>query len=91
MFSRATCYYSAMNDESLIPDAKALMDRSDILNMRLAELRRRHRALDEEIAELSRAPGPGDMFTLQRMKREKLALRDQIALAEDQLTPDIIA
>jgi hypothetical protein len=35
--------------------------------------------------------GTGDSFTLMRLKKQKLALKDQIALIEDQLTPDIIA
>jgi hypothetical protein len=31
------------------------------------------------------------MLTLQRLKRQKLALKDKIAVLEDRVTPDIIA
>jgi hypothetical protein len=31
------------------------------------------------------------MLQLQRLKKRKLALRDRIAMLDDQLTPDIIA
>lgn len=79
-----------MNDETPIPSAQVLMDRRDILQMRLAELRRKHRHLDDEIAELSRGVGV-DLLTLNRLKKQKLRLKDQIAAIEDQITPDIIA
>ena len=80
-----------MNDDDLIPPDKVQMDQRDILQMRLAELRRRHRELDDEITELSRGPSASDVLTLKRLKKEKLSLRDQIVAIEDQLTPDIIA
>ncbi|MEL6700673.1 MAG: DUF465 domain-containing protein, partial [Pseudomonadota bacterium] len=32
-----------------------------------------------------------DRLALQRLKKQKLALKDRIARIEDQLTPDIIA
>ncbi len=35
--------------------------------------------------------GRGDQLALRRLKKQKLALKDQIARLEDQLTPDIIA
>lgn len=79
-----------MKDESVIPEQPALMDRRDILQMRLADLRRQHRLLDERIAAIPRAAA-ADALALRRMKKEKLALKDQIARIEDQLTPDIIA
>ena len=79
-----------MKDDDLIPEA-ARLDRNAILQLRLGELRRRHRELDEEIAALTGPARAGDMFSLQRLKKEKLSLRDQISVIEDQLTPDIIA
>lgn len=47
-----------------------------------------------EHAELERAlvaTNPADTFSLQRIKRRKLALKDEIAWLRDQLEPDIIA
>lgn len=67
-----------------------VMDQREMLEAELAELRRRHRALDEEIAELGEAIVP-DQIALRRMKKQKLSLKDQIARIEDLLYPDIIA
>ena len=58
--------------------------------MRLEVLRREHRDLDEAIAALE-ASGRPDALTLRRLKKQKLALKDQIVKFEDQLIPDIIA
>ncbi|MEM7268122.1 MAG: YdcH family protein [Pseudomonadota bacterium] len=79
-----------MKDETLIPDAEGVMGRQDILKMRLAELRRQHRELDDQISAIGRAEA-ADSFSLRRLKKQKLALKDQIARIEDQITPDIIA
>ena len=35
--------------------------------------------------------GAPDQLTLQRLNRQKLALKDRIAALEDRITPDIIA
>jgi len=67
-----------------------LMDQAELLLAELAELRRQHRALDEEIAELSLSP-LGDQVRLKRLKKRKLQLKDAIARIEDKLYPDIIA
>lgn len=56
----------------------------------LAELRQEHRDLDAAIEALRQSIG-GDQLQLARLKRRKLRLRDEIALLEDQLLPDIIA
>lgn len=66
------------------------LDRLEILRARLEVLRAEHRRLDAEVALLAAAPGRCAL-TLQRMKRQKLALKDRIACIEDELTPDIIA
>ena len=66
------------------------MSRDEILRTRLAALKTRHRDLDGSIAEMA-AAGVVCSFTMGRLKREKLALKDQIARLEDELTPDIIA
>ena len=58
--------------------------------VRIAELRQEHQDLDAAVAALAAQPLP-DQLRLARLKRRKLALRDQIAELEDQLMPDIIA
>ena len=53
-------------------------------------LREEHRDLDAAIEALHRA-GPVDQLQLARLKKRKLKLKDQIAMIEDYLIPDIIA
>jgi len=65
------------------------MDESEIRH-RLEFLRSEHRDLDAAIAALL-AAGPGDQLQAARLKKRKLRLKDEIALLEDQLIPDIIA
>ena len=60
------------------------------IERKLAELRAAHRALDERIAELIR-DGYRNQLELQRLKKQKLALRDQIMRLESDRLPDIIA
>ncbi len=57
---------------------------------KLDALRLQHRKIDSEIYALS-AKNSNDQFTLHRLKKEKLCLRDQIAAIEEVLYPDIIA
>lgn len=57
---------------------------------RLASLRSEHRNLDNAIAELE-AAGMPDQLKITRLKKKKLALKDEIASLEDRLFPDIIA
>lgn len=66
------------------------MDRIEVLRLELEYLKRRHRDLDEAIAALAERTA-GDPFTLRRLKKQKLALKDQIARIEDEIFPDIIA
>ena len=80
-----------MKDETQAPETGIVMEGREILQMRLKELRRRHRELDDEISAIGRAQAAGDPLRLHRLKREKLGLRDQITALEDRLTPDIIA
>jgi hypothetical protein len=56
----------------------------------LVKLRSEHRALDEEIVALE-GDGAADQLLIRRLKKKKLALKDQITKIEDQLLPDIIA
>jgi hypothetical protein len=53
-------------------------------------LRAAHRALDERISELI-ARGFPDQLEVQRLKKQKLALKDRIARLESDRLPDIIA
>jgi hypothetical protein len=57
---------------------------------RLEALRIEHRDLDVAIDAL-RGTGSADQLQLARLKKRKLRLRDEIAVLEDQLVPDIIA
>ena len=61
-----------------------------ILREQLAALRTEHRDLDEEIA-LQEQALTADQLLIRRLKKRKLALKDQIISLEDQLLPDIIA
>ncbi len=57
----------------------------------IERIREEHRDLDAAIAALYDAGQAADRLQVQRLKKRKLALRDKLALLEDQLTPDIIA
>jgi hypothetical protein len=57
---------------------------------RIAMLRQEHQDLDDAVRALSAGAVP-DMIQIARLKKKKLALRDQITVLEDRLTPDIIA
>lgn len=59
-------------------------------NARLALLRMEHRDLDTAIDALRATPS-SDQLLLARLKKRKLRLRDEIAMLEDMLVPDIIA
>lgn len=66
------------------------MTEDEVLRVRLDELKREHRDLDDRIETLH-TNQLSDQLTLKRLKKRKLWLRDQIARVEDQLYPDIIA
>lgn len=66
------------------------MEDIDELQDKLAELEREHRVLDQEIDRLVNTP-PVDLLTVQRLKKKKLALKDQIAKLKSDILPDIIA
>ena len=65
-----------------------LADRDSLLR-RLHELRSEHRDLDTVIARLELSLP--DQLQLQRLKKRKLKLKDEIAWLESRLVPDIIA
>ena len=66
------------------------MESDEILRVKLEVLKRDHRTLDEELAELNEG-ARGNTLLIKRMKRQKLLLKDQISSIENRLTPDIIA
>ncbi|ABL70295.1 MULTISPECIES: YdcH family protein [Paracoccus] len=71
-------------------NAQHEMSHEEIARAKLEVLRREHRDLDEAIAALSEQSLTHSL-TLQRLKKQKLALKDRISRLEDELTPDIIA
>ena len=66
-----------------------LTDRDTLLR-RLHEFRSEHRDLDTVIVRLSEQ-GKVDQLQLQRLKKRKLMLKDEIAWLESRLIPDNIA
>ena len=66
-----------------------LSDRDSLLR-NLHELRSEHRDLDTVIARMSTV-GAADQLQLQRLKKRKLLLKDEIARVESRLIPDSIA
>lgn len=66
------------------------VEQEEKLRNELVALQQRHRALDEEIAELEQSAAANQLL-IKRLKKEKLLLKDRIHAIEDQLTPDIIA
>jgi len=62
----------------------------DGIKRKLEELRSEHRDLDDVIQRLAEQ-APVDQLRIQRLKKRKLALRDQMTKLESMLLPDIIA
>ena len=60
------------------------------LQQRISELQMEHRDLDDAIARLSENPLP-DQLRMQRLKKRKLLLKDQLTYLERQLDPDVLA
>ena len=67
-----------------------MTDDRDAIKDKLQHLRSEHRDLDDVIARLSHV-SVVDQLQIQRRKKRKLALKDQITALENQLLPDIIA
>ena len=63
---------------------------SEALKAKLAALKTEHRDLDDVIARLAER-APFDQLQVQRLKKRKLLLKDQISRIESELLPDIIA
>jgi hypothetical protein len=67
-----------------------MTDDQETLRRKLAELETEHRDLDDIIARIAET-APFDQLQLQRLKKRKLLLKDQIAYVKSKLVPDIIA
>jgi hypothetical protein len=74
----------AMNDHQETGESEAA------LRARLADLAQQHGDLDVAVQAIAQSPRP-DMLVIGRLKRKKLALKDEISRLRDMLTPDIIA
>lgn len=64
--------------------------REQLIHDRISELSLEHGDLQESIIAIMADPG-FDQLLVQRLKKRKLAIKDQIRLFEDMLIPDIIA
>ncbi|MBU2166892.1 MAG: DUF465 domain-containing protein [Alphaproteobacteria bacterium] len=73
-----------MNDDA------SLTEEELALHIRLRGLRREHADLDAAIEALGATAVP-DQLRIARLKRQKLALRDEIVKIEARILPDIIA
>jgi hypothetical protein len=78
------------NDEAIECAASKDANMADELVRRLEMLKMEHRDLDSAVGALMNQPIL-DQLQLARLKKRKLKLRDEIAMIEDQLIPDIIA
>lgn len=65
------------------------MDEAEI-RQRIEHLRVEHRDLDAATAALMSGASP-DQLQVARLKKRKLALKDEMAQLQDMLVPDIIA
>ncbi|HAD83621.1 MAG TPA: hypothetical protein DCG71_02110 [Brevundimonas sp.] len=74
-----------MND-----DEPYLSEEDEALRAELARLLQEHADLDASIEALGHMPA-ADQLMIARLKRKKLALRDDIVKLQDQILPDIIA
>lgn len=75
-----------MNDDDQVPEPQD----PAAIKAKLEALRSEHRDLDDVIDRLI-DKAPFDQLQLQRLKKRKLGLKDQIIRLESRLIPDIIA
>lgn len=71
-------------------DERPQDDPDAALRISLARLRQAHQDLDAAVHALESQASPNQL-QIARLKKQKLALRDQIAQLDRRLTPDIIA
>jgi len=63
---------------------------TEMIRERIRQLHQEHRDLDDVIDRLAQT-GAQDQLQLQRLKKRKLYLKDQISHLERRMTPDILA
>ena len=73
----------------MVDDSRDSVDQEE-LHQRLHDLRSEHRDLDDVIARIAGDTAPNHL-QVQRLKKRKLLLKDEISRLEDLLLPDIIA
>lgn len=82
--------YPFLYDDLVVTSGLGGRMNDDGYQQQLEQLKVEHRDLDDAIRALSGQP-PVDQLQIARLKKKKLALKDQIRRLEDQLVPDIIA
>jgi len=68
----------------------SMEDEEELLQERLIELESEHKDLDDVIDRIIHTP-PVDFLQVQRLKKRKLQLKDEIQRIRSMLLPDIIA
>ena len=71
-------------------DTTSIEQQQARLQKRLEQLSIEHRDLDEVIEETAKSPA-ADLVRLQRLKKRKLSIKDEIRSIHQRLLPDIIA
>ena len=66
------------------------MQRTSDIREKIDALKTQHRILDDQIVDLETDP-TSDQLKIQRLKRQKLTLKDEVSRLETSLLPDIIA
>ena len=74
----------------MLMDMEEVMEENEELANKLEQLRTEHRDMDDVIARIN-LEVPFDQIQLQRLKKRKLVLKDQIIAMENSILPDIIA
>lgn len=79
-----------MNEAYLMSDESDLQKEQDALRKKLEDLTLEHRDLDELLSIATSSPSV-DMLKFQRIKKRKLAIKDEIRKIHARILPDIIA
>ena len=66
------------------------MTNTPALSSQILQLQTRHRLLDDEIALINQTPG-FDQLYVQRLKKQKMLLKESIERLKDRLIPDLDA
>ena len=86
----AACAWAEHDIRGRLTEMESQTDKENKLRDELAHLLNQHRVFDETIAALEQSM-QRDQLQISRLKKQKLHLKDQISLLEDQLLPDISA